>query len=96
MKHTFNELGIVMSKAQLNELETIRILGELNFLFKVNHNVLIPELDKLENIVKSKNYDNSNIERVFGFAFRRVQEIGIYDEDIDKLFEELHFIICSN
>ena len=96
MKHTFNELEIVMSKAELNELEAIRILGELNFLFKVNHNVLIPELDKLENIVKSKNYDNSNIERIFGFAFRRVQEIGIYDEDIDKLFKELNFIICVN
>ena len=96
MKHTFNELEIVMSKAEFNELEAIRILGELNFLFKVNHNVLIPELDKLENIVKSKNYDNSNIERIFGFAFRRVQEIGIYDEDIDKLFKELNFIICVN
>ena len=96
MKHTFNELEIVMSKAELNELEAIRILGELNFLFKVNHNVLIPELDKLENIVKSKNYDNSNIERIFGFAFRRVQEIGIYDENIDKLFKELNFIICVN
>ena len=96
MKHTFNELEIVMSKAELNELEAIRILGELNFLFKVNHNVLIPELDKLENIVKSKNYDNSNIERIFGFAFRQVQEIGIYDKDIDKLFKELNFIICVN
>ncbi|MGE6474934.1 hypothetical protein [Psychrobacter sp. NPDC078631] len=83
-----------MSKAEFNELEAIRILGELNFLFKVNHNVLIPELDKLENIVKSKNYDNSNLD--FGFAFRRVQEIGIYDEDIDELFKELNFIICVN
>lgn len=96
MKYTFNELEIVMSKAEFNELEAIRILGELNFLFKVNHNVLIPELDKLENIVKSKNYDNSNLERIFGFAFRRVQEIGIYDEDIDELFKELNFIICVN
>lgn len=96
MKNTFNELEIVMSKAELNELEAIRILGELNFLFKINHNVLIPELDKLENIVKSKNYDNSNIERLFSFAFRRVQEIGIYDEDIDKLFKELNFIIYAN
>lgn len=85
-----------MSKTELNELEAIRILGELKFLFKVNHNVLIPELDKLENIVKSKNYDNSNIESIFDFAFRRVQEIGIYDEDIDKLFNELNFIICVN
>ena len=85
-----------MRKAELNELKAIRILGELNFLFKVNHNVLIPELDKLENIVKSKNYDNSNLERIFGFAFRRVQEIGIYDEDIDELFKELNFIICVN
>ena len=85
-----------MSKAEFNELEAIRILGELNFLFKVNHSVLIPELDKLENIVKSKNYDNSNLERIFGFAFRRVQEIGIYDEDIDELFKELSFIICVN
>ncbi|WP_201587766.1 hypothetical protein [Psychrobacter jeotgali] len=84
-----------MSKAELNELEVIKILGELKFLFKLNHNVIIPELDKLENITKNKNYENSNIERIFGFAFRRVQEIGIYDEDIDKLFNELHLIICS-
>ena len=85
-----------MSTVKFNELEAIRILGELNFLFKVNHNVLIPELGKLGNIVKSKNYNNSNLEKTFGFAFRRVQEIGIYDEDIDKLFKELNFIICVN
>lgn len=43
-----------MSRIEINELEAIKFLGELKLLFKVNHNVSIPELDKLDNIVKNR------------------------------------------
>ena len=72
-------------------MKVLELLNELKFSLKVNHNASIHELDKLENIVKDKNYVKSNFERNFKSAFRRVQEIGIYDENIDKLSKELYY-----
>lgn len=80
-----------MKNIESNELELLKLLNELKLALKVNHNVSIHELDKLENIVKDKNYVKSNFERNFNSAFRRVQEIGIYDENVDRLFKELYY-----
>jgi len=80
-----------MKKLEFNELKVLELLNELKLALMVNHDVSIHELDKLENIVKDKNYVKSNFERNFNSAFRRVQEIGIYDENVDRLFKELYY-----
>lgn len=81
-----------MNKVELNEVQILELLGELKLLLRVNYDISIPELDKLENIVKNKNYESSNTEKHFGLAFRRLQEIGIYDEDVDRLFRNIYYL----
>lgn len=81
-----------MEKLEFNKLKVLDLLNDLKLVLKVNHNVSIYELDKLENIVKDKNYVKSNFEKNFNSAFRRVQEIGIYDENVDRLFKELYYL----
>ncbi len=76
--------------------QSIELLDELRLLLKAKHNVSIPELDKLKNIIQDENYQNSNIDRILYFSYRRIQEIGIYDEDVDAIFESLFFMLKTN
>lgn len=79
-----------MKNVEINEVKVLELLNELKLVLEIRHDVTIPELDKLENIVKDKNYAKSNVDKNFSSAFRRVQEIGIYDENVDRLFKELY------
>lgn len=72
-----------------NKVKLLKIINELAATLEVRYSVSIPELNKLENIIINENM-NDNIQEVFGFAYRRIQEIGIYDEDIDNLFQEMY------
>ena len=79
-----------MKNFKINEVKVLESLNELKLILEIRHDVTIAELDKLENIVKDKNYAKSNFDKNFSSAFRRVQEIGIYDENVDRLFKELY------
>ncbi len=85
-----------MKNVEINEVKVLELLNELKLVLETRHDVSIPELDKLENIVKDKNYTESNIDKNFSSAFRRVQEIGIYDENVDGLFRELYDLTLVN
>ncbi len=66
------------------------MIDELKLILEANHDASIFELDKLKNIVKDKNYTKSNININFSSTFRRVQEIGIYNDSVDRLFDEFY------
>lgn len=78
---------------KFNSKQSIEILHKLRSLLTVNHNVSLSELDKLNNIIQDSNYKNSNIDETFYSAYRRIQEIGINDEESDTLFEALFFTL---
>lgn len=80
----------VFNKVEDNKVKILGLIDELKLILEANHDASIFELDKLKNIVKDKNYTKSNININFSSTFRRVQEIGIYNDSVDRLFDEFY------
>lgn len=51
----------------------------------------LPELGKINNIINNGGIGDNvkNIEKYMSSCFRRLYEIGLYDDTIDFLFEEI-------
>lgn len=80
----------VFNKVEDNKVKILGLIDELKLILEANHDASIFELDKLKNIVKDKNYTKSNSNMNFSSTFRRVQEIGIYNDSVDRLFDEFY------
>lgn len=48
-----------------------------------------PELIKINNIIENNQFNNRNIRNYIFNISRRLYEIGIMDEELDKLLDEL-------